>query len=50
MKQKTLTERLEIRLSPQDKAAIEAHARESGVSPTVWVRRRLLLDRAREQK
>ncbi len=40
---KILTQRLEIRLSPQDKDRIARAAREAGTDITSYIRRRLLL-------
>lgn len=42
---KKLDERMEIRLSKNDKATIAQHAREAGLTPAAWVRLRLRLDR-----
>lgn len=49
-RQKKLTESIEIRVSPQDKARVVQHAKEAGMKMSDYIRRRLMLDRATPQE
>ena len=39
-----LSERVEVRMSREQKRALELRAKEAGLSVSQWIRRRLLLD------
>ena len=47
MQVKEKTSRIDIRVSPADKAACELRAKEAGLTLSAWIRVRLLIDRAK---